>query len=743
MPLENMLDLQRVKAPCESNEAGTSLVAVAIDKGKSSQSALKWALDNLVHRGQTITLLHVNTKGNGAATAQAMEVFIPFRCFCTRKDVKCKDAILEGTDIAKAIVEFLLQAASIDKLVIGSQSKGAFVRLKSSCDVPSSISKSAPDFCSVYIISKGKVTSVRNAVRPSPPVSSLRGQILTQPSIKLQVVERPPRDLISEEREIIRSPFTRYGPNQRSRMEISVPEFDISFVSSEKSFPSSGRPSFDRSPLQPRASNASSSLESSLGFMGTPNRSEKLCEYFSNSYSQENLQNMEDVEAEMKRLRLELKHTMDMYSNACREAISAKQKAMELHRWKMEEENRLEKARLAEETALAMVEREKAKAKAAIEAAEASKRIAELEAKKRLDAEMKAVKEAEEKNKALNALHNDILRYRKYSIEEIELATDCFAESQKIGGGSYGPVYFGQLDHTPVAIKVLRPDASQSRLQFHKEVEILSRIRHPNMVLLLGACPEYGCLVYEYMANGSLDDRLFRRGNTPPIPWQHRFRIAAEIGTGLLFLHQAKPEPLVHRELKPANILLDHNYVSKISDVGLARLLPPAVAENVTQYRMTSVAGTFCYIDPEYQQTGILGIKSDVYSLGIVLLQLITGKPPMGITYHMQRAIDNGMLKDILDPTVMDWPMEDAKNLAHIALKCAELRRKDRPDLSKVVLPELNRLRKLGESNMQNCTMGNGLHSSPAQSQISIQDFLSGPLNGQSGYESSRSRSSV
>lgn len=447
----------------------------------------------------------------------------------------------------------------------------------------------------------------------------------------------------------------------------------------------------------------------------------------------------------MKRLRLELKHTMDMYSNACKEAITAKQKAMELHRWKMEEENRLEQAKLAEETALAMVEREKAKAKAAIEAAEAAKRIAEHEAKKRLDAEMMAVKEAEEKQKALNALRKDIFRYRKYAIEEIELATDCFAESRKIGGGGYGPVYVGQLDHTPVAIKVLRPDSSQTRLQFEQEVrvritriimfeitnidltnltlltqvEILSRIRHPNMVLLLGACPEYGCLVYEYMANGSLEDRFFRRGNTPPIPWQHRFRIAAEIGTGLLFLHQAKPEPLVHRELKPANILLDHNYVSKISDVGLARLLPPSAADNVTQYRMTSVAGTFCYIDPEYQQTGMLGTKSDVYSLGILLLQLITGRPPMGLTYHVERAIDSGVFKDVLDPAVADWPVEEAKSLARMALRCAELRRKDRPDLSKVVLPELNRLRKVGESRMQNCVMGYGFYDSPATSQVS------------------------
>ncbi|XP_059597957.1 U-box domain-containing protein 52-like [Vitis vinifera] len=119
-----------------------------------------------------------------------------------------------------------------------------------------------------------------------------------------------------------------------------------------------------------------------------------------------------------------------------------------------------------------------------------------------------------------------------------------------------------------------------------------------------------------------------------------RFRIAAEIGIGLLFLHQTKPEPQVHHDLKLANILLDRNYVNKISDVGLVRLVPPSVADNVTQYRMTSTAGTFCYIDPEYQQAGMLGIKSDVYSLGIMLLQIITAKPPMRLIHLVERAIE-------------------------------------------------------------------------------------------------------
>ncbi|KAJ4902098.1 Protein kinase protein with adenine nucleotide alpha hydrolases-like domain [Raphanus sativus] len=233
------------------------------------------------------------------------------------------------------------------------------------------------------------------------------------------------------------------------------------------------------------------------------------------------------------------------------------------------------------------------------------------------------------------------------------------------------------------------------------------------MVLLLGACPEYGCLVYEYMANGSLEDCLFRRGNSPILSWQLRFRIAAEIAIGLHFLHQMKPEALVHRDLKPGNILLDQHFVSKISDVGFARIVPSSVSDTVTQFRMTSTAGTFCYIDPEYQQTVMMGTKSDIYSFGIMLLQLLTAKPPMGLTHHVDRAIKNGNFAEMLDPVVPDWPVKEALVAAKLALKCAELRRKDRPDLGNIVLPELNRLRALAEEIMPSVNFGRSHRPSP------------------------------
>ncbi|KAI6689739.1 hypothetical protein NL676_026567 [Syzygium grande] len=392
---------------------------------------------------------------------------------------------------------------------------------------------------------------------------------------------------------------------------------------------------------------------------------------------------------------------------------------MEMHFWRLEEERRLEEARFAQEAAFSIVEKERAKCKAAIEAANASQKIAELEALRRANVEMKALKDAEEMKKVLDSLNHSHARCRMYTIEEIEAATSSFDESYKIGEGGYGPVFKCYLDHTPVAVKVLRPDAAHGKSQFQQEVEVLSRIRHPNMVLLLGACPEHGCLVYEFMSNGSLDDCLFRRGKSPVLSWQLRFRIAAEVATGLMFLHQTKPEPLVHRDLKPGNILLSNNYVSKISDVGLARLVPPSVAENVTQYRKTSTAGTFCYIDPEYQQTGMLAVKSDVYSLGIVLLQLITAKRPMGITHHVSTSIENGNFSEILDPDVPNWPIEEALCIAQLALQCAELRRKDRPDLGTVILPELNRLRDFAENIQNGSLLGGAATPSPDHSHIS------------------------
>ncbi|CAK8568761.1 unnamed protein product [Lathyrus sativus] len=734
------------KNQSDKKDGVNGLIAVAIDKEKGSQNALKWAIDNLLTRNATVILIHVkvvassissspsifttskstraaiNANGNDSLTSKEPEaqknIFLPYRVFCTRKDIQCRDVLLQDSDVAKALIDYASQAG-IEHLVLGSSTKTGLLKRFKVSDVSGTVAKGAPDFCTVYVIGKGKIQSMRSASRPAPSISPIHVNETTitqdQPDTNDQQ-ERNSFDATHSQDGIdsFRSPFTRKGYNTKQYMENSKADGDISFLSSGRS--STERmlpPLYNSSETGTRMSFSSDqdlnySFESM--FQGRKSIDSTIpAEFTSLMFENESLsssssQAVDDMEAEMRRLKLELKQTMEMYNTACKEALTAQQKAIELQKWKLEEERRLEEARLAEEAALAIAKQEKEKSRAAIEAAEAQKRIAELEAQKRLQAEMKALREAEEKRKVMDALVNVDVRYRKYTIEDIEAATNFFSQSLKIGEGGYGPVFKCLLDHTPVAVKVLRPDAAQGRSQFQREVEVLSCIRHPNMVLLLGACPEYGCLVYEYMSNGSLDDCLFRRGNTPPLSWRLRFKIAAEIGTGLLFLHQTKPEPIVHRDLKPGNILLDRNFVSKISDVGLARLVPPSVADTVTQYRLTATAGTFCYIDPEYQQTGMLGVKSDIYSLGIIFLQILTAKSPMGLAHNAQKAIENGTFTEMLDPAITDWPMEAVMSLANIAVKCAELRRKDRPDLGKVVLPELDKLRELADNSNQNST---------------------------------------
>ncbi|KAF3325774.1 U-box domain-containing protein 52 [Carex littledalei] len=456
----------------ENKEGGGSkhvpLVVVAIDKDKGSQNALKWALDNVVtSKGESITLVHVNTHKAASTPSEdgssVRDIFVPFRIFCKRKDVSCNDIIIDETDIAKAIVEFISQEA-IEKIVLGAPSRG-FMRFKS-VDVPANVLRSAPDFCTVYVISKGKISSFKKAVREAPTVSPLRTQIENQTSMKQETVEY---QVVNALRGLIiyvnKSPFTRPGaprfPSRTNNGLNNRAESEISFVSS-------GRPSTDGGPQRTSYVSADSfelpfSPLSSTNTMG-------MFSYTSESSLSPTMMG-DDSETEMGRLRLELKQMMDMYNTACKEALDAKKQMVEYRQWKSEEESRLLEAKRAQEAALDMVEKERAKCRAAIEAAEKAKQIAEIEAQMRIKAEKRAMEEAEERWRAVaNLTHVDV-RYRKYTIDEIRIATDNFSASKKVGEGGYGPVYKCYLDHTPVAVKVLRQDASQGRSQFQQEVK--------------------------------------------------------------------------------------------------------------------------------------------------------------------------------------------------------------------------------------------------------------------------------
>lgn len=306
------------------------------------------------------------------------------------------------------------------------------------------------------------------------------------------------------------------------------------------------------------------------------------------------------------------------------------------------------------------------------------------------DAALTAAEDSRRKNEQRISMPVEALN-NEFSPIELEQATRGFDEALKIGEGGFGSVYKGSLRNTTVAIKLLHPQSMQGQSEFNQEVAVLSRVRHPNLVTLIGACREVFGLVYEFLPNGSLEDRLTCINNTPPLTWQMRTKIIYEMCSALTFLHSNKPHPVVHGDLKPANILLDANFVSKLGDFGICRLLIQSSTSTTTLYRTTTPKGTFAYMDPEFLSTGELTPRSDVYSFGIIILRLLTGRPPEKIAEVVEDAMEKGELHSVLDPSVGSWPFVQANQLAHLGLRCSEMKRRRRPDLAgevwKVVEP--------------------------------------------------------
>ncbi|GLJ23548.1 hypothetical protein SUGI_0446140 [Cryptomeria japonica] len=280
------------------------------------------------------------------------------------------------------------------------------------------------------------------------------------------------------------------------------------------------------------------------------------------------------------------------------------------------------------------------------------------------------------------------VEFSKYSPEDIKGPSRNFSDHSKPAGGGYGTVYKAQIGEATVSVKIVCDDSLQSPQEFQREIEFCREIRHPNLVTVVGACFEQGCILYEYMTNGTLADRLRCKDSTPPLPWHTRIRIAADVCSALQYLHSLKPDPIVHRDLKPESIFLDKNYVGKISDIRLAR------RQRRDAHKDSEIKGTFLYMDPEYLRSGEFSTKSDVYSLGMICLQLLTGKPALGLVKDVESALENSKLDEVLDPSAGKWPFALATQLAYLALHCTEPVRNNRPDIQPSVMQMLEKLRK-------------------------------------------------
>uniref|UniRef100_A0ACD5V126 Uncharacterized protein n=1 Tax=Avena sativa TaxID=4498 RepID=A0ACD5V126_AVESA len=281
-----------------------------------------------------------------------------------------------------------------------------------------------------------------------------------------------------------------------------------------------------------------------------------------------------------------------------------------------------------------------------------------------------------------------------YDFDQIADATGNFSDHHKLGQGGFGAVYRGELSGgLEVAIKRLSACSLQGLLEFKTEIQLIAKLQHTNLVRLLGCClqAEEKMLIYEYMHNKSLDCFIFDSTKGAILNWERRFRIMDGIAQGLLYMHKHSRLRVVHRDLKASNILLDRDMNPKISDFGLARIF----CSNTTEANTTRVVGTHGYIAPEYASEGLFSTKSDVFSFGVLLLEIISGKRTAGfyqhgkffnLTGYAYRLWKEGKWHEMVDLAIgTGYPVTEVTRCLQVALLCVQDSADDRPNMSDVV----------------------------------------------------------
>ncbi|KAL8206261.1 hypothetical protein R6Q57_009812 [Mikania cordata] len=290
----------------------------------------------------------------------------------------------------------------------------------------------------------------------------------------------------------------------------------------------------------------------------------------------------------------------------------------------------------------------------------------------------------------------------QFSFHELKSATGNFRPDSILGEGGFGFVFKGWIEENgtapakpgsgiTVAVKSLKPDGLQGHREWVAEVDFLGQLHHPNLVKLIGYCIEddQRLLVYEFMTRGSLENHLFRR--TIPLTWSNRIKIATGAAKGLAFLHEGT-KPIIYRDFKTSNILLDTEYNVKLSDFGLAKAGPQGDKTHVS----TRVVGTYGYAAPEYVMTGHLTTKSDVYSFGVVLLEILTGrrsmdkKRPSGeqnlVMWARPYLADKRKVYQLVDPRLeLNYSVKGVQKVSQIAYNCLSRDSKARPSMDEVV----------------------------------------------------------
>ncbi|XP_027343134.1 U-box domain-containing protein 35 [Abrus precatorius] len=379
---------------CNGRENGEGVIAVAVDKERGSQYALKWAVDNLYPRSKLIKLVHVvqrsplppsNSGNSEIATQQesdgrGMEVLLPYRCFCTRRQVQFECVILHDLDVAKALIDYV-SLGGVDKLILGTFPRNGFSRIFKNSDISSSVLKWASNYCNVYIINKGKVSAMRPASRSAQVNPAVER---TQPTFVQNVNHHTDPDILYEELSVVENDNSLMGSGR-----LSTDSNYFSFyehLESELGGSSSDIFNLENGNYEPLFSSSKTvNMNSTKDF----------------PFNERPSFSLDDMEGELRRHKVELKEAMDLYHAACIEARVSKQKLSELQDWNVKQEQRLKE-----------VESENARCKAAIEATQ--RMTAEGVENRVLKAEIRAILEADERTKVLDALRHShtVIRYQ-------------------------------------------------------------------------------------------------------------------------------------------------------------------------------------------------------------------------------------------------------------------------------------------------------------------------------------------
>lgn len=294
-----------------------------------------------------------------------------------------------------------------------------------------------------------------------------------------------------------------------------------------------------------------------------------------------------------------------------------------------------------------------------------------------------------------NQIRREALELPLFDLSTIMEATDNFSLENKIGAGGFGKVFKGVLEEgQEVAVKRLSETSRQGNDEFKNEVICIAELQHRNLVKLLGCCieEEEKILVYEYMPNKSLDLFIFDQTRSTLLDWPKRFNIINGIARGLMYLHQDSRLRIIHRDLKASNVLLDFEMNPKISDFGMAR----SFGGNETGDNTNRVVGTYGYMSPEYAVDGIFSVKSDVFSFGVLILEIISGKKNrrfihpdhnLNLIGHAWMLHREGRSSEIVDPNLVEsCHTSELQRSIHVGLLCVQQSPEDRPNMSSVVL---------------------------------------------------------